>query len=87
MHLLSLHFQKKKKKKKKKNDGDIANTSIHPSVRHTISSLNTGRNSTKLATSLSLMIMVCESNIIFLCVPLSVRASVVRPFVRHTISS
>ena len=37
------------------------------SVRNAISSYTTGRNSTKLASSLPLMVRVCESNI-FLCV-------------------
>ena len=34
-----------------------------PSVCHVISSFSTGRNSTKLATSVPLMVRVCESNI------------------------
>ena len=38
---------------------------VRPSVRHAISSLSTGRNSTKLATSLPLMVGVYESKIIF----------------------
>ena len=38
---------------------------VRPSVRHTISSQTTGRNSTKFAISLPLIVRVCESNIIF----------------------
>ena len=46
----------------------------------------TGRKSTKFATSLPLMVRVCNSKII-LSMPPSVRASAVRPSVRHAIYS
>ena len=49
--------------------------SFHPSVRHAIFSYTTRRNSTKLGTSLSLMVRVCKSSIIFLCVLPSLRSS------------
>ena len=71
------HFKKKKKKKKKSN-GDIVNF---------ISSSTTGWNSTKLVTTLPLIVRLCESNIIFPSVRPSIRAPVVRPSVRHVISS
>ena len=40
------------------------------SVHHAVSSKTTGRDSTKLPRSLPLMVRVCKSNIIFLCVVL-----------------
>ena len=49
--------------------------SVRPFICHTISSLTAGRNLTKLATSLPLMVRVCESNITFPCVCQSVRLS------------
>ena len=60
-------------------DGDIVDTTIiYPSICHTISSLTTGQNLTKLATWLSSIVKVCESNIIFL---------LIHPSVHHAISS
>ena len=50
---------------------------VYPSVHHAFSSLATGRNFTKLATPLPLMVRVCESNIIFFCA--SVHSCVYRP--------
>ena len=41
---------------------------VCPSVRHAISSITTKQNLTKLATSLPLIIRVCESNITYPCV-------------------
>ena len=43
----------------------VYRSGIPPCVHHTISSYTTGQNSTKLATSLPLMVKVCDSNIIF----------------------
>ena len=48
---------------------------LRPSVRHAVSSWTTRRNSTKLVTSLTLMVRVCESNIIFPCASPSMRPS------------
>ena len=53
---------------------------ICPPVCHAISSKTTGQNSTQLATSLPLMMRVCESNIFF-------HTSVVHPSVCQAISS
>ena len=43
-------------------------------------------NSTKLATSLLLVVRLCESNIIFLCLHVSIRAFVVHPSVCHLLN-
>ena len=69
-------------------DRDIVNASVRPSARYAIYPQTTGRNLTKLATGLSRVVRVCDSNIIFHSAPwsLSVRPSV-RPSVRHAISS
>ena len=49
----------------------ISVSSVCPSVSHAISSITTGRNSTKLATWPPLVVRVCESNIIFTSICLS----------------
>ena len=50
-------------------------SSVLPCIRHPSPPKPAGGNSTKLATSLPLMVRVCESNIIFLYVCLSMRPS------------